>query len=127
MAIRGSTEENSLYICGGAFRDLEESLTTVYRIDLLLGRGEEKLLWLQVATQICVYIVFVDFLFSRLDCLGHTSDWGFTILLLTTTPESNFQQEISVCRGLGVVTGVICWIAIGLMLAGFSQNQEPIN
>lgn len=26
--------ENSLYICGGAFRDLEESLTAIYRIDL---------------------------------------------------------------------------------------------
>ncbi|CAK9023277.1 Extended synaptotagmin-2 (E-Syt2) [Durusdinium trenchii] len=26
--------DQSLYICGGAFRDLEESLTTVYRLDL---------------------------------------------------------------------------------------------
>lgn len=30
-------EDQSLYICGGAFRDLEESLTTVYRLDLLLA------------------------------------------------------------------------------------------
>ena len=31
-------KDNSLYICGGAFRDLEESLMSIYRIDLPLGK-----------------------------------------------------------------------------------------
>ena len=34
-----AASEGSLYICGGVFREIEESLSTVIRLDLPLGRA----------------------------------------------------------------------------------------